>query len=193
MSFVKQLAGETVIYGISSILSRIVFFVFLTGYLTRIFKDQTQYGIHQDLYAYMALLLIIFTYRMETAYFRMASDKQLENKAFYTALSSILTSTLIFSAIMLIWRDQLASLLQYANKGIYIIYMVLIISFDAIAAIPFARLRLQNRPLRFAFIKVINVILMVCLILFFLEFCPFMIDKGFLFFEKIYQPEMICF
>lgn len=189
MSFVKQLAGETVIYGISNILSRIVFFIFLTGYLTRIFKDQTQYGIHQDLYAYMALLLIIFTYRMETAYFRMGSDKALENKAFYSALISIISTTIFLAGIMFLFRNQLASMLQYANKGIYIIYMILIISLDALAAIPFARLRLQNRPLRFAFIKVINVFVIIFFVLFFLEFCPFMIERGYPFFEKIYQPD----
>lgn len=189
MSFVKQLAGETVIYGISNILSRIVFFIFLTGYLTRVFRDQAQYGIHQDLYAYMALLLIIFTYRMETAYFRMGSDKEIENRAFYSALTSIVSTTVLFAGIMFFFRDHIASLLQYANKGVYIIYMILIISLDALAAIPFARLRLQNRPLRFAFIKVVNVFSIVLLVLFFLEFCPFMIDRGFLFFENIYTPE----
>lgn len=189
MSFVKQLAGETVIYGISNILSRIVFFIFLTGYLTRIFKDQTQYGIHQDLYAYMALLLIIFTYRMETAYFRMGSEKEVENKAFYSALTSILVTTIFLSGIMYVFRSQLASLLQYANKGIYVIYMILIIGLDALAAIPFARLRLQNRPLRFAFIKVINVFVIIFFVLFFLEFCPYMIDRGYPFFSKIYSPD----
>ncbi|MCB0687367.1 MAG: polysaccharide biosynthesis protein [Saprospiraceae bacterium] len=188
MSFVKQLAGETVIYGISNILSRVVFFIFLTGYLTRVFQDQAQYGIHQDLYAYMALLLIVFTYRMETAYFRMGSEKEIENKAFYSALTSIITTTIFFSGIMLLFRHQIASLLQYANKSIYVVYMILIISLDALAAIPFARLRLQNRPLRFAFIKVINVFVMVFLVVFFLEFCPYMIQKGYPFFEKIYHP-----
>ncbi len=90
---------------------------------------------------------------------------------------------------MLIFRDSLASLLEYANQGIYIIYMLLIIAFDALAAIPFARLRLQKRPYRFAFIKVVNVVMTVLLVVFFLEVCPYLIDHGFPFFTKIYQPE----
>lgn len=189
MSFVKQLAGETAIYGISSILSRIVYFIFLTGYLTRIFTDRTLYAIHQDLYSYMALLLIIFTYRMETAYFRMGSDKELENRAFHTSLISIVVTTLLLSFMMFIWRAELAALLQYASKGIYIVYMLLIIAFDALAAIPFARLRLQNRPLRFAFIKIMNIVFTVLFVIFFLEICPYLINRGFIFFEKIYQPD----
>ncbi|MBK8502308.1 MAG: oligosaccharide flippase family protein [Saprospiraceae bacterium] len=188
MSFVKQLAGETAIYGISSILSRIVNFVFLTGYLTRIFTDQSQFGIHQDLYAYMALLLIIFTYRMETAYFRMGSLKEDENKAFYSALTSIAVSTVILCLVMLICKNELAVFLEYANKEVYIIYMLLIIGLDALAAIPFARLRLQSRPLRFAFIKVVSVLLTIFLVIFFLEICPFLKRQGFNFVDYFYRP-----
>jgi len=189
MSFVKQLAGETAIYGISNILSRIVYFIFLTAYLTRVFSDRSLYGIHQDLYSYMALLLILFTYRMETAYFRMGSEKKDENKAFSTAFISICSTTVLLGSLMLVFRESLASLLEYVNQGIYIIYMILIIAFDAIAAIPFARLRLQKRPYRFAFIKVINVVATILLVIFFLEVCPFLIDRGFTFFEQIYRPE----
>ena len=189
MSFVKQLAGETVIYGISSILSRIVNFVFLTGYLTRVFTDQSQFGIHQDLYAYMALLLIVFTYRMETAYFRMGSLKDDENKAFYSALTSIVVSTVILCLVMLICKDELAIFLEYNNKGIYIIYMLMIIGLDALAAIPFARLRLQSRPLRFAFIKVVSVLFNILLVIFFLEICPYLQSQGYSFVDSIYRPE----
>lgn len=189
MSFVKQLASETAIYGISSILSRIVYFVFLTGYLTRLFTDRTLYAIHQDLYSYMAILLIIFTYRMETAYFRIGSDKDLENNAFYTSFISIVITTILLSSVMLIWRSELAEALQYSNKGVYIIYMLLIISFDALAAIPFARLRLQNKPIKFALIKVANVVFTVIFVIFFLEICPILINRGFSFFENIYHPD----
>jgi O-antigen/teichoic acid export membrane protein len=190
MSFVKQLAGETAIYGISSILSRVVNFVFLTGYLTRVFSHELElYGIHQELYAYMALLLVFFTYRMETAYFRMGSKRQDEEKAFSTAFYAIATSTLLFVLLLLIYRSSIATLLAYQNKGVYISYMALIIGFDTLTAIPFARLRLQNRPLRFAFIKVLNVALNILLVVFFLELCPYLIEQGYHSFETIYQPE----
>jgi O-antigen/teichoic acid export membrane protein len=189
MSFVKQLAGETAIYGLSSILSRIVNFVFLTGYLTRVFSKELElYGIHQDLYAYMALMLVFFTYRMETAYFRMGSQKENENNAFSTAFYAILTSTLLFVLLLVVFRSPIASLLAYENKGVYITYMALIIGFDALAAIPFARLRLQNRPLRFAFIKVLNVALTILLVVFFLELCPYLIEQGYDSFSAIYKP-----
>jgi O-antigen/teichoic acid export membrane protein len=89
---------------------------------------------------------------------------------------------------MLIFKDKLAVLLEYANKGVYIIYMLLIIGLDALAAIPFARLRLQSRPLRFAFIKVVSVLLNIFLVIFFLEICPFLQSKGFGFANSIYRP-----
>ncbi|NND32780.1 MAG: polysaccharide biosynthesis protein [Saprospiraceae bacterium] len=191
MSFVKQIAGETAIYGISSILSRIVSFVFITGYLTRVFsEDRDLYGIHQELYVYIAMLLVFFTHRMETAYFRMGSKKEDENRSFATAFYSILVTTLLFGVLMVSFRTSIAELLKYENKGIYVVYMALIIGFDALAAIPFARLRLQNRPLKFMFIKVLNVVLTVALVVFFLEICPYLIDRGFTFFTKIYQPEL---
>ena len=191
MSFVKQLAGETAIYGISSILSRVVNFVFITGYLTRVFSQNRElYGIHQELYAYMAILLVFFTYRMETAYFRMGSKKEEENRAFSTAFFSILVSTLSLVLVMLAFRGSLAEILKYQNKEVYIIYMAMIIGFDALSAIPFARLRLQNRPLKFMFIKVSNVVITIILVVFFLEVCPYLIEHGYPFFSKIYRPEM---
>ncbi len=188
MSFVKQLAGETAIYGVGNILSRILNFVFLTGYLTRVFTDRALFGIHQDLYAYMAVLLILFTYRMETAYFRMGTEADSENKTFFTAFFSILASTAFFCSIIWIFRSEIAEILKYPGREIYILYMILIISFDALAAIPFARLRLKNQAWKFAGIRLANVVLTIFLVVFFLEICPYLIDKEYLFFEKIYNP-----
>jgi len=84
MSLLKKLAGETAIYGLSSILGRLLNYVLLTPYLTRVFSTES-YGIISDIYAYVALLMVIFTYRMETAFFRYASRSETKENAMATA------------------------------------------------------------------------------------------------------------
>ena len=87
MTLLRKLAGETAIYGFGSILSRILHYIFFTWYLTRVFNDNpSQYGIYRDLYFYVAILVVILTFRMETTYFRYAK----ENRA------SVLTMALAF-------------------------------------------------------------------------------------------------
>ena len=91
MSLLRRLAGETAIYGFSYILSRILHYVLLTWYLTRVFNDDpSQYGIYRDLYFYVAVLVVILTFRMETTYFRYAR----ENKASVTTMSMSFLLTL---------------------------------------------------------------------------------------------------
>ncbi len=189
MSLVKQLAGETAIYGLSNILGRILHFVVFTMYLTREFSDRALFGIYQDLYSYAAFLLIIFTYRFETAYFRFGSKKEAEHTAFSTASSSIIGTTLLLTITLIAFRQDLADLLLYPDRSRYIIYFAMIIGLDAMAAIPFARLRLSNRPLRFAFIKILNIVFTLVLVLFFLEGCPWLIDQGYSGLDKIYSLE----
>lgn len=171
MSGIKKLAGETVIYGTSSILGRLLNFVVLTPYLTRVFTNQ-EYGQFSDLYAWAALLMVIFTYRLETTFFRYGRKKDDRNITFSTASLSILFSTLLFCLVLLGFSKSIADGLQYQNHPEYIQYFVLIIAFDALAAIPFARLRLENRPYLFAALKILGIVVNVLFIFFFLEVLP---------------------
>ncbi len=176
-SFVKQLAGETAIYGLSSILSRILHYILLTVYLTRVFETQT-YAIYTDMYAYAALLLIFFTFRMETAYFRFGTRKEDADEAFSSASVVVWSITFLMTMVLITNRDAIAQLLTYPDKGAYVIYFSLILALDALAAIPFAKLRLENRPLRFALIKILNVVMTIFLVFLFLEGFPRMIERG---------------
>ncbi len=191
MTSIKQLASETAIYGLSSILGRVLNFLILTAYLTREFsQSQSLYGIHGDLYAYTAFLLILSTHRMETAYFRYGSDPGQEQKAFTSALSSVTLTTLVLVAILLVGQDLFSDWLQYpGDNSRFVVYFALIIGFDAVVAVPFARLRLQNRPLRFALIKVFQVLFNIGLVLFLLEGCPWLIEQGYDGFSAIYSHE----
>ena len=190
MSLVKQLAGETAIYGLSSILSRIVHYIVFTVYLTkRAFAEELDiFGVYTEMYAYAAFLLILFTYRMETAYFRFGSKNENEPLVFSTAMLSIISTSILLVFALILFRDPIATvLLDYPDKRMYVNYFAMIIGFDALASIPFAKLRLDNRPLRFAAIKIANIVFTLLLVFFFLEGCPFLIDHGYTWFENVYQ------
>lgn len=188
MSLLKKLAGETAIYGLSSILGRLLNYVLLTPYLTRVFNTES-YGIISDVYAYVALLTVIFTYRMETAFFRYASRPETKENAFETATVMLLGSTIILSSILSFFVPQLASITGYQSNSEYLYIFIGVLALDTLVAIPFARLRLQNRPWRFAGLRLLNILVNIGFLFFFLEVCPFLINKGFYWLTAIYKEE----
>ena len=178
MSLLKKLAGETMVYGLSSILGRLLNYVILTPYLTRVFTDQAEYGIVTELYAYIALLMVFFTYRMETTFFRFGNQKEQADRAFSTASLAILISSTAFVLILAGFSTPIANWLDYPDHPEYVWLFTLILGVDAISVIPFARLRLENHPLRFAFIRLANIFTNIIFIFFFLETCPWLMEKG---------------
>lgn len=189
MSQLKSLAKDTVIYGISNILNRLLNFVIATFYLTNLFNDeQEEYGIYTLMYAFMALLLVILTYGMETAFFRFGTAKVDRDRSFSTGIISLLVSTVTVVLGFVLFSDQLAGILSRPGDGIYVIFFSLIIGFDVLSVLPFARLRLGQRPIRFAFYKFLNVLVFAAVLLFFLELCPYLIAKGFDWPTAFYDP-----
>ena len=189
MSLLKKLAGETMVYGLSSILGRLLNYVILTPYLTRDFTNRAEYGIVTELYAYIALLLVFFTYRMETTFFRYGNQKEHADRAFSTAALSVMISTAFLVALFIGLSGPIAVLLDYPNHPEYIVLFTLILASDAVSAIPFARLRLENRPMRFATIRLVNIAANIGLIFFFMELCPWLLKKGWTNVHWIYDPE----
>jgi len=171
MSLLKKLASETVMYGVSSILSRLLHFVILLPYFTTVFKTG-EYGIVSDLFVYAGILMVIYTYRMETAFFRFASRDSNFEKAFSTGTIAILVTTSVFTLTMLTLLRPISEALLYPDNLEYIAIVVFIIAFDALAALPFARLRLENRPVRFAIIKTLNIVVNIIFVFLFLEIIP---------------------
>ena len=188
LSLLKKLAGETAIYGVSSILSRLLHYVILTPFFTRIFL-QGEYGVVSDMYTWAALLLVIFTYRMETAFFRFGSVNDDMERSFSTASISLLVSTVVLAALFVASAQPIANWLKYPDHSEYVIWFAFIIAFDALAAIPFARLRLENKPIRFALIKTLNILINIFFLFFFLEWCPALIDSGWQWLENIYDAD----
>jgi O-antigen/teichoic acid export membrane protein len=173
LSTLKQLAGQTAIYGLSSIVGRLLN-VLLVPVYTRVFATG-EYGVVTQMYAYVAFLNILFTYGMETAYFRF-SQQQDTSRVYGTGLLSVLGSSVLLSGLLILFSSPLAAFLSDGNASAlpprYITWFALIIAADAVAQIPFARLRQENKALRFAAFKLIGIVLNVLLNLFFLIYCP---------------------
>lgn len=168
MSQLRALAGQTALYGLSTIVGRMLNYLLVPLY-TRLFLP-AEYGVVTDLYALVAFLNVVFSYGMETAFFRKAADKAAATYA--TAFWSLASSSLVFTALLWFFSGPIATALQYPDKVIYVQWFALILGLDALAVIPFARLRQQNKALRFALIKLFNIGLNIGLNLFFLLALP---------------------
>lgn len=170
MSAIKKLAGQTALYGLSSIVGRMLNYL-LVPFYTRIFSP-AEYGIVSELYAYSSFLLIIFTYGMETAFFHFMNKEENKDNVYSTSLSSVLYTSLFLSGIMIVFSSPLASLIKYPKHPEYITWLALILAFDAVSSIPFARLRQLNKAKQFALLKIVNILLNIGFNIFFLVICP---------------------
>jgi O-antigen/teichoic acid export membrane protein len=167
----KKLAGQTVIYGISHILPRIISFILLTPYLTYKFPNQEDYGIFTNLYTYSTIIIALMVFRMDTTYFRFAKKENERDIYTQTFLILAIISTTIV-ALLLYNNAYIATLLQYPGQGYYVSWFALILAFDAYTSLIYARFRLQQRPMKFMLFKFLNVIFICFFTLYFLEFLP---------------------
>ncbi|WP_111670498.1 polysaccharide biosynthesis C-terminal domain-containing protein [Algoriphagus litoralis] len=179
MSNLKKLAGQTAIYGLSSILGRSINFLMIFVYTS--FLNKEVVGSFTGIYALIGFLNIIFTYGMETSFFRFSTGKNLDPEKVYNNTQSLLiTTTVILGTCVFLAAPWLAEILDYPGKSYLFRWTALILSFDAILAIPFAKLRLTNRAFAFAGAKIINVLLNVFFNLLLIVWIPVMIGKGIL-------------
>ena len=167
-STMKNLAKDTAIYGLSSIIGKFLNYLLVPLY-TYALQRTADYGIVTNLYAWTALLLVILTYGMETGFFRFANREGYDSKQVYlTAFLTLLTTSTIFAVLCVIFQQPIAGALGYADHSEFIAMMAVTVSLDAFASIPFAYLRFQKRPIRFAILKLLFVILNIAFNLLFL-------------------------
>ncbi len=170
MSGIKKLAGQTLWYGASSIAARFLNYL-LTPYLTYKLKGAA-YGEMSLVYALIPFLNIIFTYGLETAYFRFSKNKELEKEVYSTSMISLFISTIILTAVLLLFNHQLASLVGIKEHPEYFTWSAFIIGFDALTALAFAKLRFEGRPVKFALVRIAGILINIALLFFFLSICP---------------------
>ena len=173
MANLKSLTKDTAIYGLSSIIGRFLNYLLVPLYTDAITKASGGYGVITNIYAYTALLLVILTYGMETTFFRFANKSEEDPKKVYaTILLSVGTTSLLFVIFVFIFLSPISSAMGYADHPSYIWVMAMVVAIDAFQCIPFAYLRYQKRPIKFAALKLLFVVLNITLNLIFFLLLP---------------------
>lgn len=171
MSSIKKLAGQTMWYGVSSIAARFINYL-LTPYLTYTLAKTSDYGKMGLIYAAIPILNVIFTYGFETTYFRFSSRKEYKTTLYDTAALSLIFSTLLLTTLLWLARDSFASIIGLDDVPTIVYLGIFIIAFDSLGTIPFAKLRLEERPRKFALIKVGGILINIFFTWFFIGYCP---------------------
>ncbi|RCL74802.1 MAG: polysaccharide biosynthesis protein [Flavobacteriales bacterium] len=170
---IKKLFGEIAIYGLSSIVGRLLNYLLVPLY-TYVFINPADYGVVSELYAWVAFLIVILTFGMETAFFKFIQNEGDKKNVFSTALSALLSLNSVFFLIVILFYQDIASLLLYEGHGEYIVMLGAIVSIDAISALPLAKLRAEEKAKRFSIIQLssiaVNIILNVIFLLFWFDY-----------------------
>jgi O-antigen/teichoic acid export membrane protein len=172
---IRQLASQTLWFGLSSIVGRFINYL-LNPILTLIYAAEP-FGEISILFAGAAFLNIVFTFGMETAYFRFSRDHEIK-LVFNNTFIILLTTCVFFTTLLLLNKDTLAVFMGVGRHPEYVVYMVLIVVLDSLAVIPFSKLRQESRPKKFAVIKLMNILVNVGLVIFFLYFCKGAAERG---------------
>lgn len=189
MSEIKKLAGQTIWYGASSIAARFLNYL-LTPYLTAVLAISV-YGEMSVLYAVIPFLNIVFTYGLETAYFRYAKTPAEQTRVYNTATVSLIVSTTVFTTLLLLLREPVARLVGLQKHPQYLTWSAFIIALDALSALAFAKLRFEGRPVKFATIKMVGILINIGLVFFFLSVCPAIQKKDpYSFIGTFYKPSL---
>ena len=173
MANLKSLAKDTAIYGLSSIVARFINYLLVPIQTARFAASGGEYGIITNVYAYVSLLIILLTFGMETTFFRfMSKDGEDPRKVYSTTLTMVLMTSLISSLLVLMFLHPIATAAGYADHPEYVAVMYVTVAIDAFMAIPFAYLRYLHRPIKFALLKIINILLNITLNLIYLIVLP---------------------
>ena len=147
---------------------------------TRVF-EAGEYGVVTQLYAYIAFMTVLFTYGLDVAFFRYFQSEKGNPKVYSTSLISIIFSSVVFAGLIIFFSENLSGIIGSSHEGLvgpdpdrpfYISLFAGILAFDAITAVPFAKLRQENRAKKFAFVRLSNIAINIILNLFFLIVCP---------------------
>jgi O-antigen/teichoic acid export membrane protein len=170
LSGIKKLAGETLWYGVPTVITR--FLSYGLSLLAFRYGARVTGGLTL-VYAIIPFLNVLFTYGLETSYFRY-TQLQDKNKVYNTLSVSIISSTILFTLLLLLFQSSITAFFDLQNHPEYVTWMIWILFFDTLAVLPFARLREQGRPKKFAFLKIVNIIVNVAIVVFFTIFCEYL-------------------
>jgi O-antigen/teichoic acid export membrane protein len=174
LSSLKNLAGQTIWYGLSTIMARLIGFLLnpLITYLLNSPAGTVQFGEYSTVMAYIPFLNVLFTYGMETAYFRFSNSGTDKGRLFRTSFSSIILSTIILSILLFLAKEPIAHLTGLEKHPEYITWTLWVIALDTLSVIPFAKLRQEGRPRKYAFVKVAGVVVNILLVILLVGVAP---------------------
>jgi O-antigen/teichoic acid export membrane protein len=183
LSRIRQLVSQTAIYGLSSIVGRLLNYLLVPLY-TYLFTTE-QYGVVSEFYAYAGFFAVVLIWGLETGYFRFRQQSGFEDhlSVYSNALSWLFLSNALLVLLVSLFAQPMADWLLYPDHPEYVRYFAWILALDAFSALPFARLRAEKRAWRFAGIKIGEITLTIVLNLWFLVACP-------KWWPQFYQPEM---
>lgn len=169
----KSLAKDTAIYGLSSIVGRFLNYLLVPLYTTQLSAASGGYGVITNMYAYTALVLVLLTFGMETTFFRF-SNKEGEDpqKVYSTILTAVGFTSMVFVALVFTFITPLSNVMGYAEHPSYIWVMAMTVAIDAFQCIPFAYLRHKKKPVKFAALKMLFIVLNILLNLMFFLLLP---------------------
>jgi len=168
MANLKALVKDTAIYGLSSIVGRFLNYLLVPLYTHYMPKASGDYGVSTNMYAYTALIFVILTFGMETTLFRFANDeREKPDTVFSTGFSVILGLTALFLLAVFLFIGPISDSLGYAAHPDYLLMMAVVVSLDALQALPFSLLRFQHRAVRFAWLKLLFIFLNIGLNVFY--------------------------
>ena len=158
MGKLQAIAKDTAIYGLSSIVGRFLNYLLVPLYTAQLSAASGGYGIITNIYAYVALILVLLTFGMETTYFRFTNKTHTDSETVYgTTLMTVGSVSLLFAVLILILLNPISQLMGYESHPEYIGVMAVTVAIDAFLCIPFAHLRQQKKALKFAALKLLNI------------------------------------
>ena len=173
MENLKSLAKDTAIYGLSSIIARFINYLLVPIQTARFAASGGEYGIITNIYAYVSLLIILLTFGMETTFFRfMSKEGEDPKKVYSTTLTMVMMTSLVSTLLVMLFLHPIASVVGYADHPEYVAVMYVTVAIDAFMAIPFAYLRYLHKPIKFAMLKIINILMNIALNILYLIILP---------------------
>ena len=192
MGKLKTIFKDTAIYGLSSIVGRFLNYLLVPLYTAKFSAASGGYGIITNIYAYVALAMVLLTFGMETTYFRFTNKTHTDSETVYsTTLISVGTVSLLFAVLVLLLLSPISQLMGYGEHPDYVGVMAATVAIDAFLCIPFAHLRQQKKALKFAALKLLNIVMSILLNVFYFVWMNGN-DVGYVFYINLFCTAMLA-
>ena len=188
MSVIKKLFGQTALYGLSSIVGRLLNYLLVPLYARTLSVEDN--GIINEWYAYAGVLMVFFSLRLESAFFRFGTSERERQAAYSSALIALIAVAGLLAAVAFLFTPQIALWMKYADRPEFVRMFALILALDCLSELPYARLRMEERPLRFVTGKLLHIGVNISFNLFWLWYCPRAGAAGVAWVRSVWSPDI---